>query len=98
MVYNTTDTGAITFSITGGDDAALFNIDSNTGALTFKSSVSATTITDFDRDGSYDVTVTASQGGANKSGNVAVSVVVDKTLASYSNLALVTAINAEEKP
>ena len=66
---------------------ALFNIDANTGALTFKQSVSATNITDFDRDGSYDVTVTASQGGSNKSGTVAVSVCVDKTLASIFKLA-----------
>ena len=76
LIYNTGDSGAITFSITGGDDASLFNIDANTGALTFKQSVSATNITDFDRDGSYDVTVTASQGGSNKSGTVAVSVAV----------------------
>ena len=95
LIYNTGDSGAITFSITGGDDASLFNIDANTGALTFKQSVSATNITDFDRDGSYDVTVTASQGGSNKSGTVAVSVAVDKTLASYSNLKLVTALNTE---
>ena len=91
------DTNAITFSITGGADQALFDIDSKTGALSFKQSVSASNITDFNKDGSYDVTVTATQGGSNKSGNVAVSVVVDNTVPAYSNLSLVTALNTEGK-
>jgi Ca2+-binding RTX toxin-like protein len=49
---------AIRFAITGGADAALFEIDENTGALSFKIAP------DFETDPhSYEVEVTASDGG-----------------------------------
>src|SRR5262249_24830718 len=44
----------VTYSIVGGDDQKLFNIDSKTGALSFKA---------MSKDGhSYEVTVAASDG------------------------------------
>ena len=93
LIYNANDASATSFSITGGNDQSLFTIDSQTGALFFTETVNAETITDFNRDGSYDVQVTASTGGTDVVGNVAVSVSVDSTLPTYSGLALVQETN-----
>ena len=51
-----------TFSITGGDDGALFNIDANSGALTFIMGPDFETPGDVDADNIYDVEVTADDG------------------------------------
>ena len=50
------------FSITGGADAALFNIDSGTGVLTFKVAPDFETFADADTDGVYEVEVNADDG------------------------------------
>ena len=50
------------FSISGGADAALFSIDTNTGVLTFDSARDFETYTDADNNGIYEVQVTASDG------------------------------------
>ncbi|MDB5384921.1 MAG: Serralysin [Planctomycetaceae bacterium] len=59
-----TDTGnqAITYSITGGADAARFAIDPNTGTLSFLSAPDFESPTDADANNTYNVTVTASDG------------------------------------
>jgi len=53
---------AITYTITGGDDAALFSLNSTSGVLTFVSSRNFETPTDADGNGTYEVQVTAADG------------------------------------
>ncbi|WP_230177080.1 tandem-95 repeat protein, partial [Aquabacterium sp. CECT 9606] len=53
---------ALTYSITGGADAARFTIDSHTGALRFVSAPDHENLQDSDKNGSYVVTVSASDG------------------------------------
>ena len=64
---------ALTYSISGAD-AALFNIDSVTGAVTFKSSPNYEAPTDAGGNNVYDVNVTASDGTNNTTKAVAISV------------------------
>ncbi len=52
-----------TFSITGGADAALFDIDPGSGDLTFKNAPDFENPTDSDTDNVYEVEVTAVDGG-----------------------------------
>jgi surface protein len=54
----------LTYSITGGADASLFDIDSNSGELTFKSAPDFETPGDSDGDNEYEVTVQADDGEA----------------------------------
>jgi Cadherin domain/RTX calcium-binding nonapeptide repeat (4 copies) len=56
--------GPVTYSITGGDDAALFAVDSESGALRFIASQDFELPADADGNGVYMVTVTASDGGS----------------------------------
>lgn len=56
------DGPSISFSITGGADAALFSINSQTGALTFKNTPDFEMPADADHNNIYDVTVQASDG------------------------------------
>ena len=63
----------LTYSISGAD-AALFNIDSITGAVTFKSSPNYEAPTDAGGDNVYDVNVTASDGTNTATQAVAISV------------------------
>ena len=73
VAENETDTGlivaatdadgdAVSFSITGGADAALFAIDAESGALSFLSAPDFETPGDADGDNSFDLVVTASDG------------------------------------
>ncbi|UDF03710.1 PQQ-dependent sugar dehydrogenase [Asticcacaulis sp. AND118] len=66
--------GAITYSLGSGGDNALFSIDGTSGALTFKAAPNFEWPRDSNRDNIYDVTVTASAGGASASRTVAVTV------------------------
>jgi hypothetical protein len=57
------DTGTtLTYAISGGADAALFTIDSSTGALSFRSAPDFESPADAGRDNIYDVVVSASDG------------------------------------
>jgi hypothetical protein len=60
------DHDALTYSITGGADAALFQIDANTGVLALRAAQHFATPADSDHDGRYEVQVGAadSQGGS----------------------------------
>lgn len=53
---------AVTYSITGGTDSAKFNINSTTGALTFKTAPNYESPDDANADRIYSVQVTASDG------------------------------------
>lgn len=56
------DGPALSYSIAGGADAALFQIDANTGALSFVHAPNYEVAADADHDNVYDVTVRASDG------------------------------------
>lgn len=76
-VYNATATDAdgntITFSISGGADAALFSITA-TGALTFKVAPDFENPADADGDNVYQIQLSASDGTATTTQNFAVTV------------------------
>jgi VCBS repeat-containing protein len=55
--------GGLTYSITGGADAALFTIDANSGVLTFLSAPDFENPTDADANNVYLVQVTVTDGG-----------------------------------
>lgn len=56
------DGPSITYAIVGGNDAGLFAIDANSGALTFLSSPDFEAPADFGEDNFYTITVSASDG------------------------------------
>ncbi len=56
------DNPVLSYSISGGDDQALFNINTTTGALTFKTLPDFETPSDTDSNNVYIVTVMASDG------------------------------------
>lgn len=62
VVAQDADGAAITYSIIGGADAALFTINAQTGALEFITAPDFELPTDADFNGIYDVTVRASDG------------------------------------
>ncbi len=64
----------LSYSITGGLDAAKFAINSSTGALTFVSSPNFEAPTDAGANNVYDVTVTASDGSRSSTQAIAVTV------------------------
>ncbi|NOU24684.1 MAG: hypothetical protein HOO90_04020, partial [Methylotenera sp.] len=64
----------LVYSISGGADAGLFNIDSATGALTFASSPNFEAPTDAGADNVYDVVVEVSDGIATDTQALAVTV------------------------
>ncbi|SOC46995.1 hemolysin type calcium-binding protein [Rhizobium subbaraonis] len=69
------EAGTITYSISGGADKALFQIDPKTGALSFKSAPDFETARDAGKNNVYDVTVTAKDtGGAADTQVIAVAV------------------------
>ena len=64
----------LTYSIAGGDDAGLFQIDASTGALSFKVAPDFESPADTGADNVYDVVVEASDGALTTSQTVAVTV------------------------
>jgi hypothetical protein len=68
------DGDAISYSISGGADAALFTINATTGALSFVSAPNFEAPADAGGNNIYDVVVTASDGVLNDSQAIAVSV------------------------
>jgi Ca2+-binding RTX toxin-like protein len=65
---------AITYSISGGADAALFKIDAKTGALSFKDAPNFEAPKDAGKDNVYDVTVKASDGSLSDTQGIKVTV------------------------
>ncbi len=64
----------LTYSITGGADAARFTIDANTGALSFVAAPDYEAPTDAGADNVYDVTVQVSDGTLSDTQAIAVTV------------------------
>lgn len=73
-VYTADATGALSYSISSGDDIALFEINSATGVLTFKSSPDYETPTDQGSNNNYSVTITATNSAG--TAELSLSVVV----------------------
>jgi VCBS repeat-containing protein len=65
---------AVTYSISGGADQALFSIDTNTGVLTFLSAPNFESPADAGANNVYDVQVTASAGVTPGTQNIAITV------------------------
>ena len=65
---------SITYSITGGADAALFTINSTTGALSFLSAPDFEAPADADANNVYEVVVTAADGTSSPTQNISVTV------------------------
>ena len=59
-----TEGDGLTYSLEGGDDAALFEVDADTGNVTFKDDPNFEIALDSDGDNLYQITVGASDGGA----------------------------------
>ncbi|WP_367848130.1 cadherin domain-containing protein [Rhodoferax sp. WC2427] len=68
------DSPTLTFSVTGGADAARFAIDANTGVLTFLAAPDYETPQDVGFDHVYEVQVQASDGGFTDTQAIAVTV------------------------
>jgi Ca2+-binding RTX toxin-like protein len=67
-------TASLTYSIAGGADAGLFQIDESTGVLSFISAPDAEAMADYDGDNVYDVVVEVSDGERTDSQAIAVTV------------------------
>ncbi|WP_192357609.1 beta strand repeat-containing protein [Mesorhizobium mediterraneum] len=65
--------GALTYSLSGAD-AALFNVDAATGAVTFKIAPDFESPLDAGANNVYDIVVTASDGALSSNGAVAITV------------------------
>ena len=70
---------SITYSITGGDDQALFTIDTATGEISFASAPDFENPADADPDNVYKLTVQATDGGSNTDTLSATITVTDRT-------------------
>ncbi|WP_379135385.1 hypothetical protein, partial [Paenibacillus sp. sgz500958] len=86
-----TGTGTITYSLTGGADQSKFNINSSTGALTFKGAPDYETPTDAGTNNVYDVIITATDNNGSSIHNVAVTVtgVNDVNFSTADNASIV---------
>lgn len=74
VVASDPDGDTLTYSLTGSVDDALFNIDSNTGALSFKIAPDYELPTDSDMNNVYLIEVTASDGVLTISQSITVNV------------------------
>ena len=81
-VYTADATGALSYSISSGDDIGLFEINSATGVLTFKSSPDYESPTDQGSNNNYSVTITAT----NSAGTAELSLSVVVTDGTSDNL------------
>lgn len=68
------DTTTLHYSIIGGADQALFDIDATSGLLTFKASPNATAPLDADQDNVYEVIVSATDGNTSDSQTLGIQV------------------------
>lgn len=99
MVTTVTPTGpilgAINYSVTGGADAAKFQINASTGVLTFLHAPDYDVPTDIDGDNVYEVTVRASNGIAINDQSVKAEVIANNVLPlRFINLSAVVKNNA----
>ncbi|HEX6095152.1 MAG TPA: cadherin domain-containing protein [Thermoanaerobaculia bacterium] len=91
VVANDPEGAALTYSITGGADAALFTINATTGALTFNAAPNFEAPADAGANNVYDIVVTASDGTNAPTQNITVTVtnVDESPVITSSNVASV---------
>lgn len=94
-VYTAVAMGAATYSL-GGSDAALFNVDSTSGSVTFKVAPDYENPTDTGTNNTYDITVTATDTAGNTS-NQSVAITVQNVDVTVNNVATDNIISAAEK-
>ena len=87
-------TSSITYAITGGADASLFNINASTGAITFKNAPNYESPADAGADNVYNLTVTASDGSQTTSRNMTVTVTNVNEAPTLNIAASVTVVEA----
>ena len=87
-VYTADATGALSYSISSGDDIGLFEINSATGVLTFKSSPDYESPTDQGSNNNYSVTITAT----NSAGTAELSLSVVVTDDTSDNLTSISSV------
>ena len=68
------DSTSLIYSISGGADQALFDIDALTGALTFHTAPNASQPQDANQDNIYEVTVAASDGNSQDTQDLSITV------------------------
>lgn len=81
----------LTYSIVGGDDQALFDIDPTTGALSFKNAPDFEAPADADNDNVYHVRVSASDGALANEQDIAVTVANVNEAPMLNNIAITSA-------
>ncbi|CAO4163445.1 DUF642 domain-containing protein [Methylorubrum populi] len=99
MTVTATDPGtsALTYSLSGGADAALFAIDAATGALSFRAAPNYESPSDADQDNVFQVTVAVSDGSA--TGTQAVQITVtDLNEAPHATVASASPSVTEGQP
>ncbi|SVD22517.1 uncharacterized protein METZ01_LOCUS375371, partial [marine metagenome] len=95
--YNANVTGTFTYSIVGGVDSDLFEVNSTTGALTFKTAKTIDNPVDSSMDNIYDVEILMqSDTGASQIAKVGVTVEHDGVAPTFSNLSLSYAVDADD--
>ncbi len=77
LSVSATDTSAVTYSISNGNDSDKFSIDSNSGALSFKIAPDFETPTDINEDNSYEVTILATDSSSNEANQTITVTVTD---------------------
>lgn len=85
----------VTYSITGGDDAAKFTLDATTGELSFLSAPLFATPTDANTDNVYEVTITANDGnGSTTTQEIEVAITAapnyDRIVVHFNNATIMT--------
>ena len=83
------ESGALTYSISGGADMALFTIDPGTGAVTFNSAPNFEVPTDADLHNDYEIVVSVSDGV-----NPAVTQNITITVADVNDAPVLTSLTA----
>lgn len=92
------DSTTLTYNISGGLDASLFNIDSSSGVLTFKVAPNFESPADLFGDGIYEVTVQVSDGELSDSQDISVTVTdtIDAPKITSDGGEATASINAKE--
>ena len=95
-IYDSPPPSGTTFAITGGRDQDLFTIDPATGSLSFRSAKFYQSPKDFDRNGIYDVVITATESdGTETSSSIGIEVSLDNILPDFRDTVIGYEINAD---
>ncbi len=95
-IYDSPPPSGTTFAITGGRDQDLFTIDPATGSLSFRSAKFYQSPQDFDRNGIYDVVITATESDETEtSSSIGIEVSLDKVLPEFKDNTISYEVNAD---